>query len=207
VDNTNLDYSLTEEELVKLAQKGCEESGEYLIRKYKELAKTKANLYFIAGADRDDIIQEGMIGIFKAIKSYDDTKQTSFRTFVELCINRQILSAIKQAARMKHFPLNTSVSLNKPVSNDSQKSTLAETLSANSNYDPEALLLIKEVMDYIERDGSRVFSDLECIAWNQYMQGKSYIEISKSLGKSPKSIDNAIQRTKRKLAKILNTDR
>jgi RNA polymerase sporulation-specific sigma factor len=200
MDNCTWCESYTEEQLVELAQKENEEAGEYLIRKYKEVVKRKAHLYFMVGADRDDIVQEGMIGIFKAIKSFDDTKQTSFHTFAELCINRQIITAIKQAARMKHSPLNTSVSLNKPIFDDSQMVTLAETLSSDSNSDPEALLLLKEVMGFIEGEGSSAFSNLEYLVWNQYLQGKSYSEIAESLEKSPKSIDNAIQRTKRKLS-------
>ena len=119
--------SCSEEILVRFAQNGDGEAEEFLIRKYKEVVKTKAHLYFIIGADRDDIVQEGMIGIFKAIRSYDDSKQTSFRTFADLCINRQILSAIKQAARRKHSPLNMSVSFNKPISDDNPIIPLAET--------------------------------------------------------------------------------
>lgn len=204
MDKVNWSVGYSEEQLVKLAQQGNEEAGEYLIRKYKDVIRTKAHLYFMAGADRDDIVQEGMIGIFKAIKSYDETKHTSFRTFAELCINRQIITAIKQATRMKHSPLNTSVSLNKPINDDSQLVTLAETLSTDSDSDPEALFLLKEVMDYIEGNKTSSFSDLEYMVWCQYMQGKSYKEISKNLGKSPKVIDNAIQRTKRKLASYLS---
>lgn len=202
--NNDISTIYTEEELVKLAQNGNEEAEEYLIRKYKEVVKTKAHLYFMVGADRDDIVQEGMIGIFKAIRSYDDTRQTSFRTFAELCINRQIITAIKQAGRMKHSPLNTSISLNKPIIDDTHIVTLAETLSSDSNSDPEALLLLKEVIDYIEGKRPSSFSNLEYTVWSQYLQGKSYKEISESLGKSPKAIDNAIQRTKRKLAAYIS---
>jgi RNA polymerase sporulation-specific sigma factor len=205
-----IEYSLqireecADEELVKMAQQGDEEAGEQLIRKYKEVVKTKAHLYFMVGADRDDIMQEGMIGLFKAIKDFDHNRQASFRTFAELCINRQIITAIKQAARMKHSPLNTSVSLNKPIAHDSQVITLAETLASDSNSDPEALLLFKEIIDYIEGNEISAFTKLEHLVWSQYLQGKSYKEISENLGKSTKSIDNAIQRTKRKLAAYLN---
>lgn len=207
MDNFTWGESYTEEELVKLAQKENEEAGEYLIRKYKEVVKRKAHLYFMVGADRDDIVQEGMIGIFKAIKCFDNTKHTSFHTFAELCINRQIITAIKQATRMKHSPLNTSVSLNKPIFDNSQMLTLAETLSSDSNSDPEALLLLKEVIDFIEGNGGSAFSDLEYLVWSQYLQGKSYSEIAEKLEKSPKSIDNAIQRTKRKLSFYLGKGR
>ena len=196
----------SEEELVRLAQNGDGEAEESLIRKYKEMVKTKAHLYFIVGADRDDIVQEGMIGIFKAIRGFDGSKQTSFRTFADLCINRQILSAIKQAARKKHSPLNMSVSLSKPVSDESRNITLAETLSSDSDSDPEALLLIKETLDLIGESGRNTLSSFESLVWSQYLQGRTYKEIADSLGKQPKSIDNAIQRTKRKLALALNSN-
>ncbi|MGI6728573.1 MAG: RNA polymerase sporulation sigma factor SigH [Anaerovoracaceae bacterium] len=203
MDNVSKHNNYSEEELVEMAKNGNEEAGEYLIRKYKKVVKTKAHLYFMVGADRDDVVQEGMIGIFKAIKSFDDTKETSFRTFAELCINRQIITAIKQATRMKHSPLNTSVSLSKPITEDSRSVTLAETISSDSNSDPEALFIMKEMLSYIEGNGPSAFSDLEYRVWNQYLKGKSYREISEALGKSQKSIDNAIQRTKRKLANYI----
>lgn len=196
----------TDEELVKLAQMGDEDVEEYLINRYKELVKSKSHLYFMVGADREDIVQEGMIGMFKAIRSYDEGKDASFRTFAELCINRQIITAIKGAARLKHLPLNTSVSLNKPMSanDDTAQTTLAETLSSDSTSDPEALLLLKEVANYIVGNGTDIFSELEMKVWNEYLHGKSYTEIAKDMGKSPKTIDNAIQRTKRKLNLYFN---
>jgi RNA polymerase sporulation-specific sigma factor len=192
-----------EEQLAILAREGNEEAEEYLIRKYKEVVKTKAHLYFIAGADRDDIVQEGMIGIFKAIKGFDPSRQASFRTFAELCINRQIITAIKQATRRKHSPLNTSVSLSKPIDGNTNTVTLAETLSTGSDSDPVEQLLLKETMDILEGTGSGFFSALEQCAWTHYLQGKTYREIAEILEKSPKSIDNAIQRTKRKMAGFL----
>ena len=189
----------TDEELVDCAQKGDEPAEEFLIRKYKDVVRSKAHLYFMVGADREDIVQEGMIGIFKAIRSYNVGKQASFHTFAEICINRQIITAIKRAGRLKHSPLNTSVSLSRPISDEDPAKTLEETLSSNSNTDPEALLLLKENMDYIEGNGADIFSDLELSVWNEYLKGKTYLEISEITGRSPKAIDNAIQRTKRKL--------
>jgi RNA polymerase sporulation-specific sigma factor len=188
-----------DEELVVLAQNGDENAEEFLIRKYKDVVRSKAHLYFMVGADREDIMQEGMIGIFKAIRSYNKTRQASFHTFAEICINRQIITAIKRATRLKHSPLNTSVSLSRPISDKDPAKTLEETLSSNSNTDPEALFLLKEDMDYIEGNGADIFSDLELSVWNEYLQGKTYLEISEITGKSSKAIDNAIQRTKRKL--------
>jgi len=191
--------TMEHEELVMLAQNGDSNAEEFLIRKYKDVVRSKAHLYFMVGADSEDIVQEGMIGIFKAIRSYDSTKQTSFHTFAEICINRQIITAIKIATRLKHSPLNTSVSLNKPLSDMEPDTTLEEILSSDSNTDPEAIILLKENMGYIEGNGSEIFSDLELSVWNEYLKGKSYIQIAEITGKSTKTIDNAIQRTKRKL--------
>ena len=190
---------LTDEQLVTLAQEGDDNAEEFLIRKYKDVVRSKAHLYFMVGADSEDIVQEGMIGIFKAIRGYDKSKQASFHTFAEICINRHIITAIKRATRLKHSPLNMSVSLNKPLSDMQPDTTLEETLSSNSNTDPEALFLLKEDMDYIEDNGSEIFSDLELTVWNEYLKGRTYLQIAEITGKPPKAIDNAIQRTKRKL--------
>lgn len=190
---------LDDEKLVTLAQDGDENAEEFLIRKYKDVVRSKAHLYFMVGADSEDIVQEGMIGIFKAIRSYNKTRQASFHTFAEICINRQIITAIKRATRLKHSPLNTSVSLSRPLSDTEPDTTLEETLSSNSNTDPEAIFLLKEDMDYIEGNGAEIFSDLELSVWNEYLRGRSYIQIAEITGRSPKAIDNAIQRTKRKL--------
>ncbi len=189
----------SEEELVKKSQAGDAYAEDYLIRKYKELVKSRAHHYFMVGADRDDIVQEGMIGIFKAIRDYDDSKLASFHTFAELCITRQIITAIKRATRLKHGPLNTYISFSKPDSlNDSSKS-IEETLSSRSDTNPEALLLLKEEMNYIEANGIEIFSKFELSVFREYLQGKSYLQIAEQINKTPKSIDNAIQRIKNKL--------
>ncbi|HML37618.1 MAG TPA: RNA polymerase sporulation sigma factor SigH [Bacillota bacterium] len=190
---------MADEALAILAQDGDETAEEFLIRKYKDVVRSKAHLYFMVGADSEDIVQEGMIGIFKAIRGYDQAKQASFHTFAEICINRQIITAVKRATRLKHSPLNTSVSLSRPLSDSEPDTTLEETLSSDSNYDPEALFLLKEDMDYIGGNGADIFSDLELNVWNEYLKGKSYLQIAESTGRSPKAIDNAIQRMKRKL--------
>lgn len=192
-----------EEELVRRAQDGDAEAEEILIRKYKEVVKTKTYLYYIVGADRDDIVQEGMIGIFKAIRSFDESRQVAFRTFAEVCISRQILSAIKQAARRKHSPLNLSVSLNKTISENDKEVTLAETLSSGRGSDPEAMLLIKETMHRIGESSGNALSEFESLVWSMYIEGRTYKEIALLLKKTPKAIDNAIQRSKKKLAIIL----
>ena len=197
MDENYIKYA--DEDLVKFAQQGDEDAEEFLIRKYKDVVRSKAHLYFMVGADNEDIVQEGMIGIFKAIRGSNADKQASFRTFAEICINRQIITAIKRATRLKHSPLNTSVSLNRPISDEEPVKTLEEILAANSATDPEAVLLLKEDLDFIEGNGADIFSDLELRVWNEYLHGKTYVEISEITGKSTKAIDNAIQRTKRKL--------
>jgi len=198
---------LSDEELVGRAQQGDQNAEEYLIRKYKDEVRGKAHIYFIMGADGEDIVQEGMIGIFKAIRSYDGEKEASFRTFAELCINRQILSAIKTAARQKHAPLNTSVSFSDPLADEDSDKTLVDTLSSDSSGDPEALYILKEDMNYIELNSAEIFSDMELRVWNEYLKGKNYSQIAEIIGKSPKAIDNAIQRTKRKLHEYLGIGR
>lgn len=195
--------NICDEDLVELAQNGDHDAEEYIIRKYKDVVRSKAHVYFMIGADSEDIVQEGMIGIFKAIRSFEQEKDASFRTFAEICINRQIITAIKRAGRMKHSPLNTSVSLNKPINKDELETTLEETLSSKVETDPEKILIIKEDLDYIEEKGAEIFSDLELRVWNEYLYGRTYSEIAAATGKTPKAIDNAIQRTKRKLESLI----
>lgn len=198
---------ICDEKLVELARRGDTDAEEFLIRKYKDVVRGKAHLYFIVGADSEDIVQEGMIGIFKAIRNYDESKHASFHTFAEICINRQILTAIKAAGRMKHSPLNTSLSIDTPIKGDESESarTIGDTLTADEYDDPERLFILKENLDYIEGRGSDIFSDMELRVWNEYLQGKSYAEIAQTLGKTPKAIDNAIQRTKRKIEEYLDS--
>lgn len=187
---------MSDETLVKQAQCGDAYAEEYLIRKYKDVVRGKAHMYFIVGADNEDIVQEGMIGIFKAIRGYNDKKQTSFRTFTEICINRQILSAIKTAQRRKHAPLNNSLSLSGPITDECDR-TLEDTLTSGGDADPEALYILKEDMSGIE--AGNVFSDMELRVWNEYMKGHTYNEIARITGKTPKTVDNAIQRTRKKI--------
>lgn len=200
-DERYVKYS--DEEIVRLAQNGDERAEEYVIRKYKDVVRSKAHLYFIMGADNEDIVQEGMIGLFWAIRSYDPQRQASFRTFAELCISRQIFTAIKRASRQKHLPLNESISLNRPIDDKETDKTLAEMISSDSNSDPEALYLLKEGLKDIGEKGSKIFSSFELRVWNEYLQGKTYIQIAESMGKSPKAVDNALQRMKKKLENYL----
>ncbi len=202
---------LTDESIAKMAQEGSSTAYEYLINKYKGLARSKATTYYIVGADRDDVIQEGMIGIFKAIRDYDQDGDASFRTFAELCVNRQIISAIKGANRQKHQILNESVSLNAggelAGEDDGEPRPLAERLADLSpDMDPESLTLIKEVADYLKANGNVIFSPLENRVWEEMLRGRSYREIAFRLRKSTKTVDNAIQRIKKKVELYLGAE-
>ncbi|NCB42458.1 MAG: RNA polymerase sporulation sigma factor SigH [Clostridia bacterium] len=190
---------MTDEELSALASKGDEAASEYLIKEYKELVKSKASLYFMLGADRDDIVQEGMIGIFKAIMHYDPGKGASFRTFADLCVNRQIITAIKSAGRQKHSPLNNSLSLDKPVTEEDLSFTLGETLAAGTDTDPEEVLLMGEMAEILFSQNGSFLSDFERFVLGEMMKGKTYRDIAKENDKRDKSVDNAIQRIRRKL--------
>lgn len=196
---------LTDESIVKMAQEGSSTAYEYLISKYKAMAKTKSKNYFIAGADHEDVIQEGMIGIFKAVRDYDENQNTAFRTFAEICITRQIISAIKAANRQKHQILNESVSLSRQSDGETgEAADLTERLAASSaDTDPETMMLMKEVVDYLKANESDIFSPLENKVWNQMLKGKNYREIAFCLCRSTKTVDNAIQRIKKKIQQFL----
>ncbi|WP_250160326.1 RNA polymerase sporulation sigma factor SigH [Clostridiisalibacter paucivorans] len=198
------DYHLmTDEEIVGDARGGDNEALEYLIRKYKNFVRAKARSYFLIGADKEDIIQEGMIGLYKAIRDYKDDKLASFRAFAELCITRQIITAIKTATRQKHIPLNSYVSLNKPIYDEESDRTLMDVLSGVKITDPEELLISQEELKNIESKIGEILSDLEWEVLMSYLQGKSYQEIAVDLDRHVKSIDNALQRVKRKLERYL----
>lgn len=190
---------MTDEELSVLAVNGNEAAAEYLIKEYKELVKSKASLYFMLGGDRDDIVQEGMIGIFKAIMNYDSSKGASFKTFADLCVNRQIITAIKTAGRQKHSPLNQSISLDKPISEEDLSYTLGETLAAGTDTDPEEVLLMGEMAGILFSRRDSFLSDFERFVLGEIIKGKTYRDIASEQGKSDKSVDNAIQRIRRKL--------
>lgn len=197
---TNLPLSeMEDDELVCLARDGDEEALEFLINKYKNFVRAKARTYFLVGADREDIIQEGMIGIYKAIRDYRSDRLASFRAFAELCITRQIITAIKTATRQKHIPLNSYVSLNKPVFDDESERTLMDIMVPGVTTDPEELLISQEEVADIEGKMDELLSPLEKEVVNLYLEGKSYIEIAEQLGRHVKSVDNALQRVKRKL--------
>ena len=194
----------SDEEIVIEAKSGDNRAQDYLISKYENFVKSKAKSYFLIGADKEDIYQEGMIGFYKAIRDYKPDKSTSFKAFAEICVTRQIITAIKTATRQKHIPLNTYVSLNKPIYEEESERTLLDVLAGIKISDPEELIISKEQMDYIEDKIENVLSDLELEVLTSYLDGKSYQEIACDLERHSKSIDNALQRVKRKLEKYLD---
>ena len=194
---------MTDEDVALLARDGDEAALELLMMKYKNFVRSKARSYFLIGADHEDIVQEGMIGLFKAIRDFRPDKLTSFRAFAELCVTRQIITAIKTATRQKHIPLNSYVSLNRPIYDEESDRTLMDVLSEVQMAGPEELLISQEDYSSVENRISEVLSDLEMEVLNAYLEGKSYQEIARMLGRHVKSIDNALQRVKRKLSKYL----
>ncbi|MDQ0149794.1 RNA polymerase sporulation sigma factor SigH [Eubacterium multiforme] len=193
-----------DEEVAVEAKNGNVKAQEYLINKYEGFIKTKAKSYFLIGADREDIYQEGMIGLYKAIRDFNPDKLSTFKAFAELCVTRQIITAIKTATRQKHIPLNTYVSLNKPIYEEESERTLLDVLSGFKITDPEELVISQEEKVRIEEEIEKVLSRLELEVLNSYLDGKSYQEIACDLDRHAKSIDNALQRVKRKLEKCLD---
>ena len=195
--------ALTDEEIVARSQAGDDTATEYLLARYKNFVRSKARSYFLIGADHEDIVQEGMIGLYKAIRDYKPDKLSSFHAFAELCVTRQIITAIKTATRQKHIPLNSYVSLNKPLYDDESDRTLMDVIVEGRVTNPEDLLIGQEDFSSINERLSTVLSGLEREVLAAYLDGKSYQEIAVDLGRHAKSIDNALQRVKRKLEKYL----
>ena len=200
------DYSsMSDEDIVALCRNGDNVAEEYLLNKYKNFVRSKARSYFLIGADHEDIVQEGMIGLYKAIRDFRPDKLSSFRAFAELCITRQIITAIKTATRQKHIPLNNYVSLNRPIYDEDSDRTLLDVITEETPSNPEEMLIDREDLSVIEGRIGQMLSDLEKEVLVRYMEGKSYVEISEEMGRHVKSIDNALQRIKRKLLKYLET--
>ncbi|MDO4357719.1 MAG: RNA polymerase sporulation sigma factor SigH [Clostridia bacterium] len=194
---------MTDEEIVALAQQSDGAALEYLLNKYKNFVRSKARSYFLIGADHEDIVQEGMIGLYKAIRDFRPDRLASFRAFAELCITRQIITAIKTATRQKHIPLNSYVSLNKPIYDEESDRTLMDVITEDTLSNPESMFIDREDLNAIQGRIGEMLSDLEKQVLELYMDGKSYQEISEEMGRHVKSIDNALQRVKRKLSKYL----
>lgn len=204
IDTRELQHyaEMTDDEVAVLAQTGDGQALVYLLDKYKNFVRAKARSYFLIGADHEDIVQEGMIGLYKSIRDYKSDKQTSFRAFAELCVKRQIITAIKTATRQKHVPLNSYVSLNKPLYDEESDRTLLDVIEGRVT-NPEDLFISQEGMDHIQRQIDTLLSDFEKQVLEAFLDGKSYQEIAEMLGRHVKSIDNALQRVKRKLMHFL----
>jgi len=198
------DYSqLSDDELIKIIRDGDSRAQEVLIKRYKNFVLAKSRSYFLVGAGREDIVQEGMIGLYKAVRDYKIDRLASFRAFAELCITRQIITAIKAATRQKHQPLNSYVSLNKPIYDEESDRTLLDILKGTKLNNPEELFVSKETYDLIENQISEMLSTLEFNVLQEYLNGKSYQDIADTLDKHVKSVDNALQRVKRKMEDFL----
>lgn len=193
--------SASDETLVERGRGGDDGAIEALLERYRHYARAKARTYFLAGGDKEDIVQEGMIGLYKAIRDFQAEHETAFRAFAELCITRQIISAIKSSTRQKHRPLNSYVSLSKPAHDDygDDEAPLAESLADRQISDPAELVISADELVRIKQTMGRVLSDLEVQVLRLYLEGNSYQQIAETMGRHAKSIDNALQRIKRKL--------
>ena len=197
---------MSDDDVALQAQQGNSDAMEYLLDKYKNFVRSRAHSYFLVGADHEDIVQEGMIGLFKAIRDYRPDKQSSFHAFAELCVKRQMITAIKTATRQKHVPLNSYVSLNKPLYGEESDRTLLEVIEGRIT-NPEDLFIGQEDVAHIQEKLINVLSDLEKQVLSAFLEGKSYQEIARMLNRRVKFIDNALQRVKRKLTQYLEEKR
>lgn len=196
--------NMTDEEIIIASQENNDsEAQDYIINKYRNFVRVKARSYFLIGADREDIIQEGMIGLFKAIRDYRREKLSSFHAFAELCVTRQIITAIKTATRQKHIPLNSYISINKPIYDEDSDRTLLDVLPGGKVSDPEEMVISQEEYSSIAAQMETILSELEWRVLISYLDGRSYQEIAEELNRHVKSIDNALQRVKRKLEKYM----
>ncbi len=201
----SFDYSFennNDEEILLEIKNGNDKALEFLISKYRNLVNSKVTKYYIIGAEKEDIVQEGLIGLFKAIKDYDNTKQNSFKSFASLCIERQIITAIKTSNRQKHLPLNSSLSLNNTINDNDNEASFLDIINAQNVEDPLETITKKEYYTNIKEKLNANLSDFEKKVLYNYIEGNSYISIAEKLDMPVKSIDNAIQRIRKKLPKI-----
>ena len=210
MQNSNIYYTtekyanLTDEQIISQIKEGDEQALSFLLDKYKDLVNSKVGKYFIIGAEREDIIQEGMIGLYKAIRGFDHCKQNTFKTFANLCIERQLITAIKSSNRQKHMPLNSYLSLNTSAyDNDEDGTELIETFEVDTIEDPLETIMKKESFDEIQKTMHKSLSKFEEQVLDRYIQGDSYEIIAKRLDTPVKSVDNAIQRIRKKAIKNL----
>ncbi len=196
----------TDEELAEIAKNGDKDALEYLLNRYEDLVDMKVNKYFIVGAEKEDIVQEGMIGLYKAIKSFDSAKENSFKSFANLCIERQLITAIKTSNRQKHIPLNSSISLNANAYDDDSDTELLEKLDMQVLEDPLDTITKKEYYKNIETKIDQNLSSFEKQVLTRYARGESYVNIAQKLSAPVKSVDNAIQRIRKKASKNIMTE-
>ena len=204
VDAVGCPCGCGETELIVRARRGDDAAVHELLDRYRVLARTKARSYFLVGSDRDDVVQEGMIGLYKAIRDFEPDRGASFRTFAELCVTRQIVTAVKGATRMKHAPLSTSISLDRPVGDADGGDSLADLFPALASADPATAVVSAEELRALQRHFDEVLSDLEAQVLRHHVEGKSYEEIAAMLQRHVKSVDNALQRIKKKLQSHLD---
>lgn len=193
--------NMTDEKLLEISNSDPN-ALECLIERYNNVVNMKANKFFMIGAEKEDMVQEGMIGLYKAVKSFDLEKQNSFKTFANLCIERQLITAVKNSNRQKHIPLNSSVSLNASAYDENDDTTVIEVLDTNSIEDPSDIIAKKEYYNFIETKIDESLSNFERKVLNQYKEGKSYAAIAEELNTKVKSVDTAIQRIRKKAIKI-----
>lgn len=203
-DDDNLEL-LDDDTIIRLIHQGNSRGLDFLIHKYKNFVRAKARTYFLIGADKEDIVQEGMIGLYKAIRDFDSDKLSSFKAFAELCITRQIITAVKTSTRQKHIPLNSYVSLDKPVYDEESDRTLFDIIAGSKAIDPQELLVNREKFADMESKLSELLSELEKKSLHLYLDGRTYEEISIELKRHVKSIDNALQRVKRKFEQLIES--
>ena len=204
--NENKYNDIPDEQLIEQIRLGDNNAQNYLLEKYKSLVNMKANRFFLVGAEDDDMVQEGMIGLFKAIQSFDLEKNNSFKTFANLCIERQLITAIKTSNRQKHMPLNSSFSLNLSAYDENDDTTVMEILDTNTAEDPLDTITKREYMEFVENKIDKNLSGFEKQVLSRYIQGESYVDIANKLNSPVKSIDNAIQRIRKKAIKCLENE-
>lgn len=194
---------MQDEDVVVLAKRGSLAATEFLITRYRPLVENKAKAYFVIGADHDDVVQEGMIGLYKAIRDFRSDRLSKFRPFAELCVTRQIITAVKTATRQKHVPLNAYVSLNRSLSTEMADGSLLDVLPDQGVESAEQNMLANKLPEDLPEVAKHVLSALESCVLNCYLDGMSYREMSAELKCHTKSIDNALQRVKRKIGVLL----
>ena len=194
---------LKDEELLVMSSQGNKHAEEELLCRYKNYVRKKVRPYFLVGADTDDIVQEGMIGLYKAIRDYKVSKNDNFRAFADLCITRQVITAVKTSLRNKHAPLNSYISLNRPVYDDDNSVTFYDLITKATASDPEEVFIDNETTKEINSKIHKTLSKFEYLVFERFLQGNSYAEIAEETGKTLKSIDNALQRIKKKISQLL----